>query len=651
MAFIFNHIYKLPKDPNEKLDFLASIAISKNQNGDILSYFSDDIWDLSPYINNKSKGNNFNFQFEIKDKDPKILYLYKEIIIQLKIISYGLLYHEFSHKSVLQFSTIVGYFQIFKSIASLLYENKLNFTKMNNLKILNIIKDKISLLNQHYAKRIILLLKRMRIISENLGLTSYGFNSTNINELLKIIPYLSNEKKQTLIIPTRIYSLYINQCTNKLDDFIFHSKQLFSFLKKFDIHYKKILHSKCESSRENYFLFSKYSKKHKLQEYFKINNISNTQQIFFHLSHIQNLCISLIICFSGMRKTECLNLPYNCFNKTNFGHQEIYIINGFTSKFSFSGNSPTYWISSFHAIPAINAAQLISKYFLNLKDSYIKIEEIPLFPSLSFKKEISPHPLYKIPPKNNIIIKNDISRLSNLLKITSDDFNEITTQDPFRNWEEENIKIGEFWPFNLHQFRRSLAVYSMRSGLVHLPALKEQLKHISLTMTTYYASDSIFVKNFIIDRNLVREIHDQTALEQFVNFTLDVLEQDDLWGAAGTRFQALKSLEQAPEFLTNRALTKKFFNDGRIFYRETPLGGCTKEGNCQNYALTHITACLTCSDAIFNKKTFTVLINLKNNFENLLKHYPSDSPFAIQLINDINTINKLLTNYEGDNYV
>jgi hypothetical protein len=50
-----------------------------------------------------------------------------------------------------------------------------------------------------------------------------------------------------------------------------------------------------------------------------------------------------------------------------------------------------------------------------------------------------------------------------------------------------------------------------------------------------------------------------------------------------------------------REETEKQAEDGKISYRPTFLGACTKIGKCETYLLGEITPCLSCKDGILEK--------------------------------------------------
>ena len=114
---------------------------------------------------------------------------------------------------------------------------------------------------------------------------------------------------------------------------------------------------------------------------------------------------------------------------------------------------------------------------------YIKtfqLENILYFPIYQFKEKAQGlHAQYKHPP--TLLCSSD--KAFNLLKnieIRQEDINELERFNPLINWEEEyDIEVGNKWLFRPHQFRRSLVVYAIRSGMIQLAVLKTVATSVS----------------------------------------------------------------------------------------------------------------------------------------------------------------------------
>jgi hypothetical protein len=181
--------------------------------------------------------------------------------------------------------------------------------------------------------------------------------------------------------------------------------------------------------------------------------------------------------------------------------------------------------------------------------------------------------------------------------ITNEDLIELESIDPHRAWRSEmEFQLGTPWPFATHQLRRSLVLYAQRSGLVSLPSLKRQLQHITVEMSQWYVKGAAFAINFVDDdpdSYKMHVAHDWRVAKpesEALAFLRDVVfSEEELFGGAGSFEQGKKD---RGEFV-DREVTIARFRRGEVAYRETPLGGCTKIGQCDQVGLKIVdTACL-----------------------------------------------------------
>lgn len=198
------------------------------------------------------------------------------------------------------------------------------------------------------------------------------------------------------------------------------------------------------------------------------------------------------------------------------------------------------------------------------------------------------------------------------LVIEQDDIDELVTFDAFRSWDvDPRFSVGNLWPLTSHQFRRSVAVYASRSGMVSLPTLKTQYKHLSATMTAYYGENSSYAQSFLIDEK-GHPIDNTSILSAFrdekqFNASLLLYERviqtsEPLKGPKGTEIQLAKDRGKLPKMLSSRAETEKAIKQGRLSFKETPVGGCLLKGVCSNFGIDVVLPCTSnCKDAILTK--------------------------------------------------
>lgn len=90
----------------------------------------------------------------------------------------------------------------------------------------------------------------------------------------------------------------------------------------------------------------------------------------------------------------------------------------------------------------------------------------------------------------------------------------------------KKFNIGNDWTFKTHQYRRSLAVYSIQSGIVFLlGSIKNQFKHLFREMSYYYQNNCINAKNLfeIPKSHIGKEINILTPIIHATMFINDIV--------------------------------------------------------------------------------------------------------------------------------
>lgn len=257
---------------------------------------------------------------------------------------------------------------------------------------------------------------------------------------------------------------------------------------------------------------------------------------------------------------------------------------------------------------------MLSRYPLFVSTGYLALNGRPPAGVEAFQVQ-----RLKINRKGETLVENEIRPL-----IQECDLQELEVIDPHRAWRSEKVfQIGKPWPLGTHQFRRSLAIYAQRSGIVSLPALRRQLQHITKEMSLYYAKGSLFARNYIEDHpedsklHMAMEWRDAKPLSEALSYLRDVLlSEDDLFGGAGVFEQQKKERGM----LMSRDTTIRKFKRGEMAYKETPLGGCIKVGECDQVGLKvlHTECILGCKNLIGNLPKLDRLIARPRKFVSTL---------------------------------
>ena len=616
-------------------DFIISFDGERNP----LSRYKDAEWDLLCYAYKKQSSSRVIFQLDNDSENAKIL------IEQIKLVLYSVIMDVQQNSSARLINVLIKQGQRLKKLANICLKHNCNF---NNLRLCKeAMNDILKYLCNLQKSTASIYVKEFTAINNTklkYGFDNFGITEKEIKKLEKFVKNMESDAKQTTLIPTNIYADFITKSL----DYIDHYHSQINQIRQFGLE----LYSEKFSVEDYRELISHY----KLDALHEAVGIENQVSSYSLFTSFQSIAAMVIMCFSGMRINELQNLPINTYSTTTYNGEKIYLLNGFTSKKTVSGLRCTTWITSDKISKAIECLKVICEIhreFYSLKKFFsgsygkhknlkmLELEDYPLFPS--FGNTGTPQPRYGIPVTEVYQgMNNWVERLLNPINFTKEDLNELYVFNPLEDWESyEDIEIGKPWRFKTHQFRRSLTVYSIRSGLVKIPTLKKQLQHISYDMTLHYGNNAVDSKNFLFEPDLIREFHIE-RIEHTTELFLNIIEQDEmLFGARGigleTQKEGLRKI-----FNSDRKNTEKLVRAGQIHYKQTPLGGCTLETNCDRLGFAYTTACVTCENAVFDQSSVKKLEIVKSTMERQLSQYESGNYFHDQLKVEIASINKVL---------
>ena len=621
--------------------------VSFDKEGNVLSVFEDDIWDLSAVQLGYSHTNVLDFTKEKTGLNSDTLY-------HLKLIIYYDFFCVKKIKDTIAFKTILAKYNRYKLVAEIFEGSNSSFL---NIRKNGIAQKKLlsylSLCKQQTIRSYVTTFHHINAVGAFFGIEGFGFDDQLIHKVLKLSEKALTTVNQTILIPTRIYYEFIR---SGLDVFEKFHNSLDSLKNIFlNGHYFLNLRASRVRAPSSSF-FRKFIEKYNLEQFADDFNITTAHSLLTRIVQIQTIGFMLIACFSGMRKSEILTLRLDCLDVKKLQDKEIYTLNGYTSKTSATGLKRTTWITSSIISPIIDSLKeivVMGKSYENQRGLYFNtnIDEYSLFSRVfsdaTGRELVGSHPLFERPPVLVSNIDGSVNELIKNIEFQPEDLEELTKFNPLINWcEEYNLEIGKTWKFRTHQFRRSLVVYGIRSGMVQLTVLKKQLQHLNLGMTAYYGNYSGSSNN-LFDENLIHEFREENNRYQFVQYEEKVLDTNDvLFGGEGTRLYISKRSENAPEYLVNKEKTLQYFKEGRLSYKKTPLGGCARQGSCNRLGFSYITACIDCKDSIFDSSSKVALNKTKQAYKESLIKYEQDSITYKQLIIEINSIDKILNKVE-----
>ena len=470
-------------------------------------------------------------------------------------------------------------------------------------------------------------------------LHSIGSNRTGIKIFdatqLSIIKEKSSQlgkDEQHPVIPPRIYSELVKQVTDFVNNTNSYKLNLINFL-------NEILKSEqfARSSSQQHaigFKTSEYepffedaANAFKLDGLFERYNIHTLPNLNLFFTRILHACRLMVYIYSGMRNSEALSLNIGCLKEEVYKGRKVFRIHGETSKL-IGQRKTVSWITSENVKNAVDLAKEISQVI----GRYIGLNknETPLFISTGY---LGFTVLLEL-KKSGVIVSRSGSKRQEVFpyldvdkfKIDQNDFEHLEKINAFRAWGAENsFQVGKIWRFTAHQFRRSLSFYVSQSGLVSLPSLKRQLKHISREMTIYYsqATEGSDAYNHDVSK-FIRKIKHEADASAYLSDVLD--SEEPLWGAHGRYIDKHnKSEESLKIFKQDRSKLVKMFRKGELAYKVTPLGACTTIAPCDKKAMREMAACISCDKAIIKSTKLDRVMDQQKLFVDELKNINPDS--------------------------
>lgn len=621
--------------PNE------SVVVTYGEDNTPLSLFTDNIWDFSNYISTYVQTTIVDFGNDTKLSENSKYYL--------KLCLYYYIYHSASNTASLSFKTIQLKFRMLRRVAQICEMFNTNFSKIEDNKLcLNAIIDSVSLDSKMNVSKYLHIFDLITKTGCFYNLEGFGFSKESLEKVKAIETKATELPKQTVLIPSKILADFINKTKIFFDEFNGIKSDLIGFVSS-ERFYKRSASGRISVP------YNELKITPELSQYFAKYSINVRPHIISHFLYVQSLGSAFLSCFSGMRKNEVSNLPYNCLEivENNIDNKKVYILNGYTNKLSKVGLVSCSWVTSKQVLPILDAVQTIAQLhkllidlgYIEEESKNIPLEKYPLFPIFNQQKHpVGKHPLYDFPTLATPTLSQNIYKLIQPIIFEKSDLDELNNFNLLVDWENDyDLSIDQEWKFSYHQFRRSLAVYCSRSNVVKLPALKKQLKHISFDMTLYYSNNFHNAKKLNMDNDLIKTYQNEQELFKFNLFSEKVIDNTStLFGARGTNYEILKSSNDVPIFFSDRKKTQKYIKENRLSYKKTPLGGCAKIGHCNKLSFTYATACVTCSEAIFDDESVIALNKAKANYQDQLSKFDKDSIAYTQFLAEIDAIDKVL---------
>ena len=204
----------------------------------------------------------------------------------------------------------------------------------------------------------------------------------------------------------------------------------------------------------------------------------------------------------------------------------------------------------------------------------------------------------------------------------------------------ETFAVGNIWPLAWHQLRRTGAVNMQASGLVSDASMQYLLKHATRAQSLYYGQGYSRVRL------------NETARITYICTMYEVLGKE-VARLFSDRFVSTQGEKRKAEILNlvdpndSKKLTE-LAKSGKVSYRETLLGGCTKRDPCSYGGIDNITHCggggggSPCADLLFDREKAPALHQLGRVIASRLTSAPEGSPYRESLEAQQRTVENVL---------
>ncbi|WP_305842871.1 hypothetical protein [Photobacterium leiognathi] len=318
----------------------------------------------------------------------------------------------------------------------------------------------------------------------------------------------------------------------------------------------------------------------------------NHRSIF--IEYIRNLQASatfLVMALSGMRIGEVYGMSpvYGAQDHIKIGVNTIYALTTKQEKLTLdSQTADDVFITNrtgFRAFHVLNAIH--RPYRKRFKERSNSI----FFAALT--EVYHPRPIEKVGLGKTI--RDTIKRVyKDTFVLNHNDVDTLRTSNP----EHSSIpEVGESFPYKNHQCRRSFAFYLIGLELMDFPQLKQQLGHISIAMTRWYARNAHSLKKIFGEIKEEREDRSAKVMSRTYN---KLANKERLAGGLGKSLlkEVIENSNYFEQELNNRKLSSRFWKEeiktGKVHVHAIGKGMyCTKR-QCAMRAAIDLSECTNC---------------------------------------------------------
>lgn len=561
-----------------RFDELDAVIICKDEAGNATASFGQSSWDCTPFSRKKAR-NSLNFsEF---DKAPGLQR-------ELKIFTFGWLFNKNpKQRKALSFEgTHSRLIDINRSYRFLMQKNHTSLAALSSSSLWSELE--FNLQNKNYA--VTTWMKAFAAINAaiyDLGWHKIPLGIEPISSKKESLRLSSKSDQQTLVIPERLCHGVYGKALNLIETALPYAQLIADTESALQNNYmegKKTVDQKTQLGTSFTFInndgsidkqkyassITNYQPKApkdiiaplaaKLIE-IPLNNANDFQR---YLGQLITACYIVCGGFSGMRDSELDKLTPNSYYKSNLGGRDHHMLQSHTFKL---GEKRETWITAASSKTAIDLVTTLTNRWRN----------IATYPNEKYANSLWVNQgARSVPPK---LITDWNARLKRFCRhfdfiVTIEDYQECLDSNPNSfDKVKESIVVGEPWPLSTHQFRRTLAFYCVKNRLGTLVALKQQFKHLYLSMTDWYTNGGTLagLSNLKVDTKIQQALEDINA-ETTTNKIFKQWHSDET--LSGTHGKAIMKM---------RGDVPTIYSSWDLIYKAVKGGKLTLHGSMHSY--------------------------------------------------------------------
>lgn len=366
-----------------------------------------------------------------------------------------------------------------------------------------------------------------------------------------------------------------------------------------------------------------------IKDHLKQLGLKDWGSVSDQIPKVLTACFIIINAFSGMRVSEMLSLETSCYYEHEGWDGATYgWLKGITYKLEHDPR-PVEWMVPPIVGLAVQVATKATEPLRKEMEQMIADLEAKLHSVVYLDEALRNNDLETLNEmkihRNALFIGKSYEHKT--IKTISDSYFSVKLKDFARaiNLEVEpadlaqvrnkgKIKAGHIWPLATHQFRKTFARYVARCILGDVRYLKEHFKHWSLDMTLGYAWN----EDDMLDPTLIEEILDehQELQSSIVLGWVDLNRKQHLAGVGGKNIEVARERTKVLVATDPQSVARQLSKG--YFLRGLGHSWCT-EKECRGKGIYSVTECKECENRIIDESHIPVWRGIRQQQIDLLQ--------------------------------